>query len=119
MTNDKDLFNSIDELFEDLTVDEASKLIGEELKPSQEDYEKELIETLNNNDIQFNDEVVEEIRNNIEQGGDIDIKLTHMLREQVGLTEIKSVEPEDFQPEQYKRREYIDEGNVSRSSRRY
>ena len=85
MTNDKDLFSQINDLFEDVTVDQASNLIGEELTPSQSDYEKELIEKLNKNEFKLDDNLVEEITNNIEKGGEVDRTLTQYLREKFGL----------------------------------
>ena len=87
MTNDKDLFSQINDLFEDVTVDQASDLIGEKLTPKQSDYEKELIEKLNNNDFTLDDKLVEEITNNIEKGGEVDRTLTQYLREKFGLAE--------------------------------
>ena len=85
MTNDKDLFSQINDLFEDVTVDQASDLIGEELAPTQSDYEKELIEKLNKNEFQLSDSLVEEIKENIEQGGEVDRTLTQYLRQKFGL----------------------------------
>jgi len=87
MTNDKDLFSQINDLFEDVTVDQASDLIGEKLTPKQSDYERELIEKLNNNDFKLDDKLVEEITNNIEKGGEVDRTLTQYLREKFGLAE--------------------------------
>ena len=87
MTNDKDLFSQINDLFEDVTVDQASDLIGEKLTPKQSDYEKELIEKLNNNEFQLDDRLVEEISNNIEKGGEVDKNITQYLREKFGLAE--------------------------------
>ena len=92
MTNDKDLFSQINDLFEDVTVDQASNLIGEELTPSQTDYEKELIEKLNKNEFELTDSLVEEIKENIEQGGQVDKTLTHYLREKFGLAAPEVVE---------------------------
>jgi hypothetical protein len=39
MNNDKDLFNQLDDLFEEINVDQASLLVGGEIAPSQNDYE--------------------------------------------------------------------------------
>ena len=85
MTNDKDLFSQINDLFEDVTVDQASDLIGEKLTPKQSDYEKELIEKLNKNEFQLDDALVEEISNNIEKGGEVDRTLTQYLEREVWL----------------------------------
>ena len=92
MTNDKDLFSQINDLFEDVTVDQASNLIDEKLTPSQTDYEKELIEKLNRNEFELTDSLVEEIKENIEQGGEVDKTLTHYLREKFGLAAPEVVE---------------------------
>ena len=87
MTNDKNLFNQLDDLFEEINVDQASLLVGGEIKPSQNDYESELIEKLNNNEIELTDQVISEIRSNITEGGDVDLRLTEYLRNKYALDE--------------------------------
>ena len=51
MNNDKDLFSQIDNLFESASIDEANELISEQLAPTTRDYEKDLIEKLNRNQV--------------------------------------------------------------------
>ena len=80
MTNDKDLFSQINDLFEGVNVDQASELVGEEIVPSQEDYEKELINKLNNNEIELTDEVIDEVKKVIVEGGEVDLRITEFLR---------------------------------------
>ncbi len=87
MNNDKDLFNQLDDLFGEINVDQASLLVGGEISPSQNDYESELIEKLNNNEIELTDQVISEIRSNITEGGDVDLRLTEYLRNKYALDE--------------------------------
>ena len=71
MTNDKDLFGQLDDLFESINLDEAADLAreaGSEIEPTQEEYEQELIQKLNNNEIELTDEVINEIKEVITEG---------------------------------------------------
>ena len=87
MTNDKDLFSQLDELFEDIDVDQAAILAGGEIEPTHEDYEKELIEKLNNNEIELTEEVIEEVKNVITEGGEVDQRITAFLRKKFDIQE--------------------------------
>ena len=117
MTNDKDLFSQLDDLFEEVNVDQASMLAGGEIQPTQEDYEKELIEKLNNNEIELTDDVVREIKANITEGGDVDTRLTEYLRNKYALDEeqedaertAQEYIPDYVQPESIEEEEEISE----------
>lgn len=95
MTNDKDIFSQLDELFEDVDVDQAALLAGGEIEPTQEDYEKELIQKLNNNEIELTDKVIEEVKKVIKEGGEVDQRITEFLREKLNISEeVERTEPE-------------------------
>lgn len=92
MTNDKDLFSQINELFDSASLDEASELIGDKIQPSQKEKEKELIEKLNRNEIEFTEDIVDAITDQLTTDGVIDPSLTEVLREHVELKKVREVE---------------------------
>ena len=92
MTNDKDLFSQINELFDSASLDEASELIGDKIQPSQKEKEKELIEKLNRNEIEFTEDIVDAITDQLTTDGEIDPSLTEVLREHVELKKEREVE---------------------------
>ena len=85
MINDKDLNSQINDLFESASLDEASELIGDKIQPSQYEKEKELIDKLNRNEIEFSDEIVDAITEQLATDGEIDPSLTEVLREHIEL----------------------------------
>jgi hypothetical protein len=84
MNNDKDLHSQIDNLFEEMSLDETKNLIQEEIEPTQEEYENELINKLNNNDIVLTEDMVNEIADHIDNGGGLDPKIIEFLRSNLG-----------------------------------
>ena len=114
MTKDKNFSKELDSLFEDMSLDEASILAGGEIQPTQEEYERELIDKLNNNDL-LTSEMVESINNHLEQGGDLDPKIANFIKEQAEVLRIQNEESELVEPEDNKEEtieeqpEYIDD----------
>lgn len=119
MTNNKNFFNDeLDDLFEGVSLDEASILAGGEIQPTQEEYEKELIDKLNNNEVEFTDEVIAEVKKVIREGGEVDQRITEFLRDKFEISndEVEYSEPvsEDSQdtPNLFKENDYEDAGEV-------
>ena len=106
MNNNKDFSEQINELFEDLSLDEASKLIESELVPTEEEVRKEVIENINKNDIKVDDNILSEIRGAHGEEGVLDY-----LRQSYGLKaedEVKQ-ELEVVEPKQEVKKEEVKE----------
>ena len=86
MTNDRDLFNKIDELFEDISNDQASNLVDHAIEPTREDNEKELIEAIEGNEALLSEEIIQNISEDIKSGGDSDRRVVDYLRGKLGLS---------------------------------
>ncbi len=113
MTNDKNLFsNELDNLFEEVSLDEAAQLAGGEIKPTQKEYEKELIDKLNNNEL-LSEEIVESIHKHLDEGGDLDPRIANFIQEQIEQTKAATKEtieePVDHQESREEQEEQVSE----------
>ena len=110
MTKDKNFSNELDNLFEEMSLDEASILAGGEIQPTQEEYEKELINKLNNNEL-LTDEMVETINKHLDEGEEIDPRIANFIKEQAESLRIlkEEVEEKPEEPEDNKDQEIVEE----------
>ena len=103
MTNNKDFSEQINDLFEDLSLDEAENLIESELKPSKDDQRKEVIDKITKNDIDLDEKILSELKEGVDEETGDD-KVLEYLRTEMGLTidddvpqeikeELETVEP--------------------------
>ena len=103
MTNNKDFSEQINDLFEDLSLDEAENLIESELKPSKDDQRKEVIDKITKNDIDLDEKILSELKEGVDEETGDD-KVLEYLRNEMGLTidddvpqeikeELETVEP--------------------------